>query len=58
MTRPIHVFSAVQLATAGIRMTDERTQYCRDMPARELDEEIPVAEEYALDRRAGVRVKS
>ena len=39
-------------------MTDERTQYCRDMPARELDEEIPVVEEYASQRRAGVRVKS
>ena len=55
---PIHVFSAVQRASGGVRMTDEQIQYCREMPARELDEEIPVAEEYALHRRAGVRVKS
>jgi hypothetical protein len=61
-TPPIHVFLVVQRASAGARMTDERIQYCREMPARELDEGIPVVGEYALHRRAGVlgkvRVKS
>lgn len=43
-------------------MTDEWIQYYREMPARELDEGIPVVGEYALHRRTGVlgkvRVKS
>jgi hypothetical protein len=43
-------------------MTDEWIQYCREMPAHELDEGIPVAEKYALHRQAvalgKVRVKS
>jgi hypothetical protein len=38
-------------------MTDERIQYFCEMPARELDEEIPVVGEYALHRRAGARGK-
>ena len=41
---------------------DEPTQYYRERPTRKPDEEIPVAEEYALHRRARVaanlRVKS
>ena len=35
-------------------MTDEWIQYYREMPARELDEGIPVVGEYALHRRTGV----
>jgi hypothetical protein len=62
VSRPSHVVLAVQRTSVGARTTDERIQYFREMPARELDEGIPVVGEYALHRRAGalgkVRVKS
>jgi len=57
VTRPSHFVLAVQRASVGARMTDERIQYLREVLARELDEGIPVIGEYALHRRAGVRGK-
>ena len=40
------------------RMTAELAQYCREMPARELDEGIPVIGEYALHGRTGLPDKA
>lgn len=57
VTRPSHAVLAVQRASVGARMTDERIQDLREVLARELDEGIPVVEEYALHRRAGARGK-
>jgi hypothetical protein len=41
-------------ARPGARMTDDRIRYCRERPARELDEGILVVEEYAVRRRTAV----
>jgi hypothetical protein len=51
-TRPCHVLSGV--SRAGRLAQDGRMglEPCREMPARELDEEIPVAGEYPLRRRS------
>ena len=56
-SRPIHVFFAEQRASVGAHVTDESTQYCRETPARKLDEGIPVVEAYALHQRTGVPAK-
>jgi hypothetical protein len=51
-TRPCHVLSGV--SGAGRLAQDGRMglESCREMPARELDENIPVAGEYPLRRRS------
>jgi len=56
---PCIICSCARLPCVGRPAHDGRVglQPYREMPARELDEGIPVVEEYALHRRAGIAGK-
>jgi len=57
-TRPSHVPSGVSRAGRLARDGRMGLEPCREMPVRELDEEIPVAGEYSLRRRSEAMSKA